>query len=104
MVGYKYNWLHGEDPYYESFFLACQFTLARKKVELAAQNSPQTALEFYGLYALNTHYYPYRLFRYFTAFKAPANNVVKSLAGMHLSELEAQVGSLSYFSIISKEQ
>ncbi len=103
-IGYNLNWLHGDDPYYETSFLATQFTLHKKKKQLSDKGINQSPLESYGLYALNTYYYPYRLHRYFSAFKSPVNSVIKSLAGTHLTELEAQVGSLKYFSVISKQQ
>lgn len=59
-------------------------------------------LDFYGLYAINTHYYPYKLYRYYSFFKAPPANIIKSLGNTYFTELEEEVGKLRFFSIISK--
>jgi hypothetical protein len=80
--------LRGDDPYYEIFFLASQFTFKKKNDELKEKNLQQNALEYYGVYALDTHFYPYRLHRYFSSFKAKSGNIINSLGHTYLEELE----------------
>jgi hypothetical protein len=41
---YSYSWLRGDDPYYECFFLASQFTLSQKSEQLLTQNTTLNAL------------------------------------------------------------
>ena len=60
-IGHSAGWLQGDDPYYESFFLASHFVISQKNRQLSDRKISQNALDFYGLYTLNTRYYTYKL-------------------------------------------
>lgn len=84
-IGHDSGWLHGDDPYYESLFLASQFVLFKKQSELNTAKNYQSAVDFYGLYSLNSRYHSHRLNNFFNYLQIGNENLYQYLGRTSLS-------------------